>query len=469
MERTCWLRRRAGQSGRLAAAATLAMVTVLLFAGDAFAAPIITGVEGQVVTTSSLDFGFTSFAGQTDCSAWVATPSLVTISWGDGTTSSASAVTDNGTFCSVSGSHTYLDENDSFPLQLLVTDPTNAANVATVALGRASIGDADTATFGQLAITGVEGASFSGTIVTFTDSYAAEVASDLSATITWGDGSSSAGTVSGSGGSFTVSGAHTYAEEGLYSLKVDIDDDGALVGSATGTATIDDAALTAIGKTLTKLPGVAFTAVVASFVDADPAGTASDYSAVIDWGDGSTLSSGTISANSTGGFDVSGTHTYASTGSYAPAVTIVDSGGATTTVAATVQLPRADLGVSVGATPNPVKTRGTLTYKIGLSNAGPSAASNVVLNDALSAGTQFVSISATGFSCTTPAVGTSGTVTCRQSSLSAGGSATITLVVKVVAGGKTSVSNMATVSSDTFDDNTANNTATATTSVFGRQ
>src|SRR5262249_60744873 len=62
--------------------------------------------------------------------------------------------------------------------------------------------------------------------------------------IYWGDTSSSAGTVSYSGGIYTVSGTHTYGEEGSYSITIDVSDDGGSTTTITGTATVGDAALT---------------------------------------------------------------------------------------------------------------------------------------------------------------------------------------------------------------------------------
>ena len=44
---------------------------------------------------------------------------------------------------------------------------------------------------------------------------------DFTATINWGDGTTTAGTVIGSNGSFTVAGGHTYADEGSDPLERD--------------------------------------------------------------------------------------------------------------------------------------------------------------------------------------------------------------------------------------------------------
>ena len=54
------------------------------------------------------------------------------------------------------------------------------------------------------------------TVATFTDANPNATVSDFTATITWGDGSTSAGTVVATGNGFAVNGAHTYADEGSY-------------------------------------------------------------------------------------------------------------------------------------------------------------------------------------------------------------------------------------------------------------
>jgi len=81
-------------------------------------------------------------------------------------------------------------------------------------------------------------------------------------------------------------------------------------------------ALLAGGADVTATAGSAVTSTVASFMDLSGPSAAADYQAMIDWGDGST-SAGTIAANSTGGFDVTGTHTW-SIGSSQVTVTITD-------------------------------------------------------------------------------------------------------------------------------------------------
>jgi hypothetical protein len=78
--------------------------------------------------------------------------------------------------------------------------------------------------------------------------------------------------------------------------------------------------------TVTALPGMAFSGVVATFSDLDPNGNAADFTATINWGNG-TLTNGTIKADGKGGFSVLGTNTYGFAGTFPINVDIADFGG----------------------------------------------------------------------------------------------------------------------------------------------
>lgn len=177
----------------------------------------------------------------------------------------------------------------------------------------------------------VEGNAYSGAVATVTDPDATTPASDLGATIDWGDGSPiDTGTVAGSGGSYTVAGSHTYADEGSYTVTVTVTDldSPTNTASATSSATVSDAPLSAAGGAGgNSLPS--FSGTTATFTDGNPGATVADFTASIDWGDGNT-SSGTVSASG-GGFAVDGTHGYAATGPYTVTTTITDDGGSTAT------------------------------------------------------------------------------------------------------------------------------------------
>ena len=165
-------------------------------------------------------------------------------------------------------------------------------------------------------VTGTEGSSTgTTTVATFTDANPNALASDFTATINWGDGTNTTGTVVAQNGSaFAVDGAHTYADEGKYTVDVSITDVGGSTASATSNANIADAAIIAQSPGL--ILGNSFrvpnphTITVATFTDANPNATASDFTATINWGDG-TSTSGTVVAQNGGGFAVEGGHVYA--------------------------------------------------------------------------------------------------------------------------------------------------------------
>jgi hypothetical protein len=80
---------------------------------------------------------------------------------------------------------------------------------------------------------------FTGSVATFTDLDKSGSAADYTATITWGDGTTSAGQVADTGnGNFAVSGSHTYITIGTYNISAQINDtsDGASL-TLSGTAT----------------------------------------------------------------------------------------------------------------------------------------------------------------------------------------------------------------------------------------
>ncbi len=160
------------------------------------------------------------------------------------------------------------------------------------------------------------------TVATFTDPAGAQPASAYGATITWGDGQSSAETISYANGVFTVQGGHSYAEEGTYPVGVAITHGSSPTVSVTSTATVADPAVVAAGgftvqakKALASVPQA-----VATFTDPAGPGPLSDYGATIAWGDGTT-SAGAISLAGTF-FTVTGTHAYSFKGSYPVTVTL---------------------------------------------------------------------------------------------------------------------------------------------------
>jgi uncharacterized protein (TIGR03118 family) len=102
-----------------------------------------------------------------------------------------------------------------------------------------------------------------------------------------------------------------------------------------------DAPLTVQGISIAPTQNAAFSGMVATFSDADPAGTLSQFTATINWGDGTTSSGSAVQIvadpNVSRQFDVLGSHTYSATGNFNLTVTVMDSGGAQATTTFTNQ------------------------------------------------------------------------------------------------------------------------------------
>jgi len=79
-------------------------------------------------------------------------------------------------------------------------------------------------TISPVSVTAIETQTFSGTMATFTDAGSTDTAAQYSATINWGDGTSSTGAVSGTAGTFTVAATHAYADEGSFPINVQVVD-----------------------------------------------------------------------------------------------------------------------------------------------------------------------------------------------------------------------------------------------------
>lgn len=181
-----------------------------------------------------------------------------------------------------------------------------------------------------LPIDAFAGVEFSGPVATFTSTLTDRTLADYAATINWGDGTVTAGTLSlaDDGVTVLVDGVHTYATAGSFPVSVTISTAGVDDAVANTTANVLGN-LIANGVNFTRPEDVAFTETVAVFYGA---GSAADYTATIVWGDGTTTA-GTIVATDAG-FEVVGTHTYATQGNFLARVTISNATDSTTVVSA---------------------------------------------------------------------------------------------------------------------------------------
>ena len=254
---------------------------------------------------------------------------VATIDWGDGTTSGGT-VTDVAGAIAVAGSHTFATTGE-FPVTVTLSDDTPGAATATVH-NTAFVG---LALVGEVTLTSVaERALVNAPIATFTDTDTGDLASAFMATIDWGDGTTSAGVVTGGDGAFTLTGTHAYADEGSFPLSTTITrtaDDSTITLSGTVTATEADV-LAAQPATIDANANQLFSGTVATFTDADPGALAGDFTATIDWGDGGT-SAGTVTGGN-GTLMVVGSHTFAAGGQLPVAVTLADKPPGTATATA---------------------------------------------------------------------------------------------------------------------------------------
>ena len=312
------------------------------------------------------------------------------------------------------------------------------------------------------------------TVATFTASSPGQP-SNYEVTIDWGDSTTSPGFLSvNMVGGFDVTGTHTYAAVGTFNVNVSIRDTTTEVSTtAASTVVVAATGISPNGRTIAATSGVEFAGVVADFSTADTTAVARNFTATIDWGDGTT-SAGTVATTGNGTYAVNGSHTYAPSGTFPVQVTIVANTGAravansSANVAAApnpgpgpvAPLGQANLSVVLGASRPAVAPGGDLLYSIIVVNNGPDIARGVILIDNLPPGVGLLSSSlapvAHGLSSPTFALG----------DLAVGASVQLTLVVRPTVAGP--ITNIVRVFARNADPDFLNNSAGIVTAVDAR-
>jgi len=118
----------------------------------------------------------------------------------------------------------------------------------------------------------------------------------------------------------------------------------------------------------------------------------------------------------------------------------------------------ANLAISKTASPNPATSQAGLTYRIVVTNNGPSPATNVIVNDQLPVGPVFGSAVPSQGLC-----GGTTTVTCNLDSIANGAAAIINITITPQAPGQ--LTNTASVAGNETDPDTNDNSATIQTTV----
>ena len=167
-----------------------------------------------------------------------------------------------------------------------------------------------------------QGDPFSTALATFRDNSAVADLTNFRATIDWGDGSSSAGTVTeSSDGLFTVSGTHAYASPGVFPGTILIGNEANSASPLPFSITVETTSLQVTGLDFTTQANRAFSGPVAVLADSFGPRPSGDYRATIDWGD-DTTSAGTLQVGPNGPDFVIGTHTYATSGTFTVTTTV---------------------------------------------------------------------------------------------------------------------------------------------------
>ena len=352
----------------------------------------LSGDGAKITTTEGASFTGTVAAFAASNTAATASAFAATIDWGDGATSSGTVVANGDGGFNVTGSHAYAEEAASETAHVTISD---GANSVTLNAG-ASVKDAPLMARG-VHVNPTQGTIVSAaTVATFTDAGGAEPVANYAATIDWGDGTSSTGTVSLSGSTFSVSGSHTYAAAGAHTVTTSINDD----GGSTATATSSTLMLSGQGTTVSATEGTAFTGALATFTSNDTSLAAGDFTATIDWGEGTT-STGSVSG-SAGSFSVLGTHTYSEESTEAIHVTVAANSGQSITLASSATVadaPLAAAGASLKVARNDSMAVTVATFTdAGGAEAATNYTARIDWGDGSATSTGTISSSGSGFS-----------------------------------------------------------------------
>jgi hypothetical protein len=296
--------------------------------GTATVTPAITAQASDQNALQDIAFSGT-LASFTDLNAGSAGVGLTAgINWGDDQTSAGTINVVSGGGFNVTGSHTWTAAG-SYPVGITISDVDGDQELL-----YSTVTVASPLSLFASTVFATQGVAFSGTVAEFASQDPLAVAGNFSAQVVWGDGQTSAGTISAnSDGSFSVSATHTYAAAGAPTVIVTVSDSHGNVVASTSAADVQPT-LMADGESFFQTTKQSVQDVLALVTDPMPNVTAASLSALIAWGDGQS-GSGVVTADPNGGFDISAAHAYATAGTYTALVSISDGSGDTTSVADT--------------------------------------------------------------------------------------------------------------------------------------
>jgi PKD repeat protein len=279
-------------------AASAAVTTTATIAN---AVPVVTLPANQVATAGSAYSLSATFsdAGVND------SPWAYAIDWGDGSTPTAGSATSQAG--AITATHTYA-AGGTDTVRVTVTDKDGGAGSAKTPVAIATVNHPPTAVAGG-PYTGTEGAA-----VAFNGSGSSDPDGDA-ITYAWAFGDGGTGT--------GATPSHTYADNGTYTVSLTVTDaKGAASAAVTTTATIANAIpVVTLPANQVATAGIAYS-LSATFSDAGVNDSPWGYS--IDWGDGSSPTTGSATSQTTA---IAASHTYAAGGTDTVRVTVTDKDG----------------------------------------------------------------------------------------------------------------------------------------------
>jgi virginiamycin B lyase len=309
----------------------------------------MTAVEGQAIPAGTVLSTFTNPTG-------FPIPANATIDWGDGSPPESADVVDAEPYYSVvtTDAHTYAASGTPTLRVTIAEAKVREGDPGPIVLAMGSapvqVVDAPLTPLEVPTLTVAKGTWSSQLLVgSFQDANPSAQPRDFTATIDWGDGTApSTGLVaqpSGPGTDFRVLGGHEFLAETASPRPVFVhlrNEEGREVTLTAGVQ-INDAVpiLAAIPVKMTK--NNYFDAALANIFE--PNGSRPDaagqYTATIDWGDGTGTTTGQVVATAGGYYQVLGGHTYKKVGPYTVTITVNDPDAGTVTTTTTIFDPPA--------------------------------------------------------------------------------------------------------------------------------
>jgi uncharacterized repeat protein (TIGR03803 family) len=168
-------------------------------------------------------------------------------------------------------------------------------------------------------------------VAAFTSGNPKDTAASFSASVNWGDGTYLSGSdlqIIKDGARFHLMAGHDYTQAGEYPVIVKIADTGGARLLLTGTENISSSNIAISGMDLNVKRGILKNQILATFDDNGAASTAADYSATINWGDGS-VSAGIVDKGPSSSYRILGSHVFKAPAAYTVSTVVMRSGSAT--------------------------------------------------------------------------------------------------------------------------------------------